>query len=187
MKLLSILFTGITLAQNLIINGGFEDNATLNCPYSWCGPPGRPMNDSAIAPWYNSRVGGTYDMMSRVFWPGWGNWVIELNGISPTTFSQNVTLVPKQLYVLKFKLNRNPGQPAVSTGFVTATGATQLSFRYVPLYNTSYFNSWKNIRYLFRATVADTVVSIGSTSPGGAGIAIDEVYLTVFAESCPLN
>lgn len=196
-KLLTMMLISlVAFGQNLIVNGGFEDYSDLYCNTTNCFM-GLPAN--TLSPWVVTSTPFRIELVRRALWPAWGNWTIDLNVGTPQTIAQTVTLIPQNLYVLRFSLNQNanPGGGVLptKTGFVSVTGLTDQYFRHVWVYQVngnnatdwvgSYFaTQWKNFTYMFRATTANTTITIGSLTPGTNGPVIDEVTLTPFSQSC---
>lgn len=191
MKLLPIFLTSVVLSQNILVNGGFESFAGQYCLQSYCNSIDNPMPPAAIAPWYvSSAEPKMFELVSSLLWTAWGNWSMDLSTNQPTTISQAVTLVPQKLYVLKLKLNRSPhcgGIPEVKTGWMSATGVQPLRFKHIQVSGVAHIDSWKDVKYLFKATVANTTISVASTTSGACGPAIDEIYLTEFSPYCTVT
>lgn len=184
MKVTTLYWSSIACAQNLLLNGGFEDYAGLYCPLSWCGQePGFPTTNATIAPWYLSTSDRGVDMISGLKYVAWGNWSIDLNSDSPGSISQAVTLTPQSLYVLKFKLNSSLCGPTTKSGYISVTGSVPHYFHHVRG-NLTLEAAWKNVTYLFKATAANTTVSIVSSTSLSCGPFLDEFSLTKFSAAC---
>lgn len=182
MKLAFLSLTCVILAQNLLVNGGFEAFAGAYCQLIKCDT----MPSEAIAPWYIS-ANQYVDLVSSLRWVAWGNWSIDLNSLDKMTISQQVTLVPGKLYLLTFKLNQNYcswSGGAEMLGFYSVTGNAVTYFKHTKSSGMLFNDTWKNVTYLFRATAANTTISVGSNKQGTCGPVVDAFSLTAFAPGC---
>lgn len=180
MKCSATILFGALFAQNLIVNGGFDDFSSAHCSKAWCGPgSGVILPAEAIRPWFVSSVAKNFELDGSVWKAYNGNWSMDLNSDRAITISQNVNLLPGNVYQLQFQMNENycNGNLPVKTGVVGVTGSATKKFSHSHGVNKEFGHNWKQVKYRFTATDFNSTVSIGSNSPGSCGPVVDEITL----------
>ena len=179
MKLLLALAASAAASTNLILNGGFEDNAAQYCKAGWC-----VTTDKAIAPWKSS---GEVEVDSTPWKNHGGDWSIDLCANKPYQISQEVKL-EKGIYEFSFFMNQNRCEQPIKTlnygiikGNARATGTDQkMSAVHEPK------EDWVRKSLTFDADEDGVyTVVIDSTTPGSCGPTIDDVELIKIESKVP--
>ena len=115
----------------------------------------------------------------------YGSNGLDLNtGIYPTSIYQNVSTTVGATYLLTFILSASNDDPTFSasvrtkTGIVYATGAQVKMFSITADEATGKFR-FNTVQYYFVANQANTMITIGSTTPQNYGPMIDNINLSL--------
>jgi len=164
----AVAFSGIT-------NGSFESGSFTGAPYEEFAA-----GSTALTGW--TIDSGSLDSIASYWAASDGTRSLDLNGCcQPATISQGLATTVGGSYVVTFDLSGNPdGGPAVKTLTVGATGGSTeaMSFDLVATGATLADMKWSTREYSFVATSTTTVLTFSSTTPGGAGPALDNVRIT---------
>jgi choice-of-anchor C domain-containing protein len=171
----SLSMAGSAFAFSGITNGSFESGSFTGAPYDEFAA-----GSTALTGW--TIDSGSLESIGS-YWPASdGTRSIDLNGCcQPATISQELGTTVGASYVVTFDLSGNPsGGPAVKTLTVGATGGSTeaMSFDVVAAGATLADMKWSTREYSFDATSSTTVLTFSSTTPAGAGPALDNVRIT---------
>lgn len=111
-------------SAQIVTNGGFE-TPVLGSGFSTYGPGGEPAGFG----W--SILAGNLDHIDESFWQGNPGQSIDMNGTSPVTIAQTLSVVSGSTYQLTFSMAGNPdGGPTIKTLEVFWGGASQGTFTF---------------------------------------------------------
>jgi choice-of-anchor C domain-containing protein len=171
----SLSMAGSAFAFSGITNGSFESGSFTGAPYEELAA-----GSTALTGW--TIDSGSLDSIGSYWAASDGTRSLDLNGCcQPATISQALATTVGGSYVVTFDLSGNPdGGPAVKTLTVGATGGSTeaMSFDVVATGATLADMKWSTRDYSFVATTSTTVLTFSSTTPGGAGPALDNVRIT---------
>jgi hypothetical protein len=170
MLLSLFLFIQNSLGQNLIKNGGFENNIELN---SNCYKTACELNDPRlIEPWVlvapapRFRINGGAQIQIE------GRVSMHLNAPNPYAIRQTIKTKPSETYKVTFQI----GTPVCSTHetklvYVQADGSSRTTV-------VATYNEWNLVEYTFVASKEETFIEIGSATFGtSCGPRIDDVQV----------
>jgi hypothetical protein len=160
--------------ENLLINGGFENEAAKYCTLDWCGLS--DAGNAAIAPWKaSSSKTKVYEVNGKV-WPAHsGAWSVDLNSDEAYAISQTIKTIPGGKYVFSMALNENRCGHAIKTGNVFITGNPSKYFKHEINHAVPFEKDWIIIETEFIATNVNTEIKIESTTPGSCGPVLDSI------------
>ena len=155
--------------SNLIVNGDFEASNTSVSPWK-------------LTPSLFNIVPIT--LTPTLFTFDSGKNALDLNfDYYPVSINQNVTTTVGTTYLLTFVISASNNDPTFSasvstkSGIMYATGAQVQSFSITADATTGKFG-YVTVQYYFVANQANTMITIGSTTPQNYGPIIDNVKLS---------
>ena len=176
MLLLFLTLIQNTLGQNLIKNGGFENNIELNpeCYRTVC-----LSNDTRlIEPWILVAPSSSLMITGRVHIQKEGRVSMHLNTPEPYAIGQRIKTKPSETYKVTLQLGTPicfADEPKVV--YILAGGLPRQFF-------VAKYNEWSLIEYTFVASSEETFLEIGSSSKGTiCGPRIDDVQIVVVPKS----
>lgn len=192
LSLVCLLLPGFTVAQNLLINPGFElggfvdrgDGFQILSNGSTAMTGWTVINDSLAWGKYPNSAVNVHPVIPRE-----GEFFLDLqgDGLNGAPFggvSQSIATVAGRKYVLRFSLGtqQDAGSP-FTHGPVSVTasaGATSSVFTYSP---TGTGSQWGEFKLVFVAQGASTLISIiGQSTAGGAYIGLDHTSVVEVKE-----
>jgi choice-of-anchor C domain-containing protein len=171
----SVALPASAVASAALTNGSFESGPFTGAPYDEFAA-----GSTALTGW--TIDSGSLESIGSYWAASDGTRSLDLNGCcQPATISQELATTVGASYVVTFDLSGNPtGGPAVKTLTVGATGGSTeaMSFDVVATGATLADMKWSTREYSFGATSSTTVLTFSSTTPAGAGPALDNVRIT---------
>ncbi|KAA0213139.1 MAG: choice-of-anchor C family protein [Leptolyngbya sp. PLA3] len=164
----------IASAQNLIINGSFEDSS-LNPGGGWIPVGG---GSGAIDGW--TTIGNGVDYMGTLWPAAEGVRCLDINNVAPGGVFQSFATTAGRTYTVTFAMSANMfGGPALKTMDVSAGGSVaSFEFDYVAEGATSTDPKWTYHEWQFVATGSVTTLEFASTTAGSVyGPAIDDIVV----------
>jgi len=173
-----LAIAGSASAANLVVNGGFNNGATVGAPGGGFATLGTGSN--AITGW--SIVGGNVDWIQGYWQSSDGDgFSVDLNGNNPGAIAQTISTVVGQFYSLTFDMSGNPDnfQGETRVAVIGAGGVTIGSASYTLTgANTKANMLWQSEIFNFTATSTSTEIRFTSGNGGVNccyGAAIDNV------------
>lgn len=167
------------LAQNLIVNGGFEQGPTTNnCSWISVASP-----STAIVGW--QVIAGSVDHVkysakcSSTTFPAYapvGQYLLDMDGtLSAGAIRQVVNLVPGRLYKFSLLMSGNDGCGGGLKKIRVTIGSVVQEFSFTC--SSSGWESFETRSLQFTATTASTAIEIRSLNGAGCGPLVDDVAL----------
>ncbi|MEI7656948.1 MAG: choice-of-anchor C family protein [Phycisphaerae bacterium] len=162
--------TGVASAQNLVLNGSFEDGP----PTGWFSTYGV---GSLVMPHWRV-TGSSIDHIGSYWNAASGFRCVDLNGGEAGGVAQTIATAPGVIYVVTFSLAANPDcGPAVKTMKVRANAAVSDDFSFDGTGTSRGDMRWSVRQWQFVATDAVTEIELFSALSGPCGPAIDDVVV----------
>lgn len=131
--------------------------------------------------------GNSVDLTGTIWIASNGSWSIDLSGVNAGAISQTFDTVIGVEYSVDFDLGGNFfGGPPVKTGTVSAAGNSK-SLAFDSSLSTSANMGWVAERFTFVAIATSTTLTFASTVSGNAGLALDNVSVSVSAVPEPAS
>jgi choice-of-anchor C domain-containing protein len=176
-----VALAGSANAAELVVNGGFNNGATVSAPGGGFQTVGT--GSSAITGW--NIIGGDLDWIKGYWQSADGDgFSVDMNGDSPGAIAQTINTVAGQAYTLTFAMSGNPDnfQGQTRVAIIGANGSSIGSANYSLSAGNSLGNMlWESRSFSFVADSATTQISFTSGNVGDNccwGAAIDNVSVT---------
>ena len=168
------------LAQNLVVDGGFED-PIASVPFTTYNAT------TTFGGWTVSD--GSVDLINGYWAPASGIQSLDLSGDTAGTIYQDLATAPGQAYSLSFDLSGNPdgGLTKIKSLLVSFGGSTLGTIFYDTTGNDRANMNWITEQFAFVATDTSTRLTFQSLDNSAYGPALDNIKVEAIPEAGTLT